>query len=82
MPSAPALPVPPPLPFTFVGLIEAGAPKPQAFLAKGNDLLVVAAGDVIDANTYRIDSLNPKQIQLTYLPLNAPQTLNMMGTTQ
>jgi hypothetical protein len=81
-PPAPELPVAPPLPFTFVGLMEQGVPKPQAFLAKGNALLVVTAGDVIDGDTYRVDSLSSQQIQLTYLPLNTPQTLNILGANK
>ncbi len=78
-PPPPAAPVAPPLPFTFVGLIEKGTARPQAFLAKGDTLLVVGAGDVIDNNTYRVDTLTAQQIVLTYLPLNTAQTLNTTG---
>jgi hypothetical protein len=45
----------PPLPFVFVGLLEkGGGPKPAAFLARGDALLVVSAGDVVD-HDYRIE---------------------------
>ncbi|HOZ62763.1 MAG TPA: hypothetical protein PK497_00060 [Burkholderiaceae bacterium] len=81
-PPAPVIPVAPPLPFTFVGLIERGSAKPQAFLSKGDVLLVVAAGDLLDNNTYRVDTLGPQQIVITYLPLNTLQTLNILGTTK
>ncbi len=81
-PPAPVVPVAPALPFTFVGLMEQGTTQPQAFLSKGNNLLVVAAGDVIDNNTYRVDSLSPQQIVITYLPLNTPQTLTILGTSK
>jgi len=81
-PPAPVMPVTPPLPFTFVGLIERGSAKPQAFLSKGDVLLVVAAGDLLDNNTYRVDTLSSQQIVITYLPLNTPQTLNILGTTK
>lgn len=81
-PPAPAVPMAPPLPFIFVGLMEQGAAKPQAFLSKGDSLLVVAAGDVIDNNTYRIDTLSAQQIVITYLPLNTPQTLTILGTSK
>lgn len=81
-PAAPVVPVAPPLPFTFVGLMEQGTAKPQAFLSKGDVLLVVAAGDVIDSNTYRIDTLSAQQIVITYLPLNTPQTLTILGTSK
>jgi hypothetical protein len=81
-PPEPVLPVAPALPFTFVGLLEQGTAKPQAFLAKGNTLLVVSAGDVIDADTYRVDALGAQHIQLTYLPLNTQQTLNILGASK
>jgi hypothetical protein len=81
-PPAPEVPLAPPLPFSFVGLMEQGGPKPQAFLAKGNTLLVVAAGDVIEEDTYRVDALSPQHIQLTYLPLNTAQTLNILGASK
>jgi len=81
-PPPPPAPVAPPLPFTFVGLMEQGAAKPQAFLSKGDVLLVVAAGDLLDNNTYRVDTLTPQKIVITYLPLNTPQTLNILGTTK
>lgn len=81
-PPPPAAPVAPPLPFSFVGLLEKGGARPQAFLAKGESLLVVGVGDVIDNNTYRVDSLAPQQIVLTYLPLNTVQTLQTSGGTR
>lgn len=81
-PVPPPIPVAPPIPFTFVGLMERGTSKPQAFLSKGDTLLVVAAGDVIDNNTYRVDSFNERQIAITYLPLNTPQTLSILGTSK
>lgn len=81
-PPKPAAPVAPPLPFAFFGMLESGASRPQAFLAKGDALLVVAAGDTLENNTYRVDSLGPQQIVLTYLPLNTRQTLNVSGTMQ
>lgn len=80
-PPKPAPPMAPPLPFTFVGLMEQGTARPQAFLAKGDVLLVVAAGDTIDNNTYRVETLTPQQIVITYLPMNTRQTLNILGAT-
>lgn len=67
------------MPFTFVGLLEKGAGKPQAFLAKGDALLVVAAGDLLENRSYRIDSLTPQEVVMTYLPLNIRQTINVSG---
>lgn len=86
-PAAPPLPPPPPppptappLPFTFVGLLEQKASRPTAFLAKGEALVVAAVGDVIDG-TYRVESLSPAGIVVTYLPLNQRQSLGPTGGT-
>ena len=76
---APPAPVAPPLPFTFVGIVEQGAGKPQAFLSKGDALLIVTAGDQIENNTYRVDSLSPSAVVLTYLPMGQQQTLKVSG---
>ncbi len=81
-PPKPAAPVTPPLPFTFVGMLERGAAKPEAFLAKGEALLVISIGDTLDNNTYRVDSLNANEIVMTYLPLNTQQTLSVPGASK
>jgi hypothetical protein len=77
------LPPPPPpsapsLPFRFIGMLEQKSDRPTAFLAKGEALHVVRVGDVID-NMYRIESLSPAQVVLTYLPLDQRQTLSVVG---
>jgi hypothetical protein len=77
----PPAPSAPPLPFRFVGLLEQKTDRPTAFLAKGEALLVVRAGDVID-NTYRVESLSPAQVVVTYLPLAQRQTLGVAGGQQ
>ena len=74
-PPPPAAPVAPPLPFVFVGMLERGTAKPEAFIAKGDALFVVSVGDTIDTS-YRIDSLTADAVVMTYLPLNTRQTLN------
>jgi hypothetical protein len=61
--------------------VERGTDRPQAYLAKGDALLVVAVGDVIDNNTYRVDALATSGVVLTYLPLNKQQTVNVPGGT-
>lgn len=81
-PPPPVVPVAPPLPFSFVGLLEQGSARPQAFLSKGDVLFVVSAGEMLDGGTYRVDTLNAQQITITYIPLNTPQTLNILGTTK
>jgi hypothetical protein len=81
-PPKPAEPKAPPLPFTFIGMLERGAVKPEAFLTKADTLLVVAAGDLLDNNTYRVDSLNVNEVVMTYLPLNIQQTLRASGAAR
>jgi len=75
----PAAPVAPPLPFTFVGLVEKGTPKPQAFLARGDELLVVSQGDMLDNGAYRIDAVTPTQIVFTHVPTNTKQIISLSG---
>lgn len=77
-PPPPPVPTAPPLPFTFVGLLEKGGPKPAAFVARGDALLVVAAGDVIEGR-YRVEAVGPREIVFTYLPLGERQTLTVSG---
>jgi hypothetical protein len=79
-PPPPPPPTAPPLPFVFVGLLEQKASRPTAFLAKGEALVVAAVGDVIDG-TYRVESLSPAGIVVTYLPLNQRQSLGPTGGT-
>jgi hypothetical protein len=74
----PPAPRAPPLPFTFIGFLEKGAPRPSAFLAKGEDLIVASAGDVLDRN-YRVESMTATEIVFTYLPLNERQTIALAG---
>jgi len=80
-PPPPPAPKAPPLPYSFVGLLEKGGPKPAAFLSRGDALLVVSAGDVIDTD-YRIESLSTREIVVIYLPLNERQTLIATGGRQ
>lgn len=81
-PPLPKLPVTPALPFTFVGLLESGAGKPAAFLAKGDSLLIVSVGDLIENQTYRVDVLNEKEVVMTYMPMNTRQTLSVGGSSR
>lgn len=87
-PAAPPPPPPPPpaptapkLPFTFMGLLERGPLPPQGYVTKGDTLLIVAAGDVIDGGTYRVESVDATAVVFTYLPLGTRQTLAAPGVT-
>ncbi len=74
-PPPPPPPTAPPLPYSFVGMLEDKS-RPQAFLARGEVLNIVKVGDVID-NSYRVEALSASQVVLTYLPLNQTQTLSV-----
>jgi hypothetical protein len=74
---APAPPTAPPLPFTFLGRYADGD-KPVFFLVKGDRVLTVKEGDIIDGN-YRVDGIAGSTLGLTYLPLNIKQTLDIGG---
>ena len=80
-PPPPAMPLPPPtptaplLPFTYLGRYEDLA-KPVIFLVRGDRVLLVSAGDVIEG-TYRVDGIAGTVLSLTYLPLNIRQTLEI-----
>lgn len=77
VPAAPVRPPPPtapPVPFAYVGQLDAKAAKPQVFLSNGDQLLIVSPGDVID-NQYRVESVSESDVVLTYLPLHERQVV-------
>lgn len=62
----------PPLPFRYLGkTLEQGAIT--VFVSHGTGTLVLHGGDVLA--DYRVDSITPTEMNLTYLPLNEPQRL-------
>lgn len=74
-PVAPPPPAAPPLPFTYLGRYEDAA-KAVIFLVRGERILLVTAGEVIEG-TYRVEGIVGAALGLTYLPLNIRQTLNV-----
>lgn len=71
----PPPPTAPPLPFVYLGrYVDAGVPT--FFLARGDRVLTVRAGDVLDG-IYRIDGVEGQTMSLTYMPLNIRQTLDV-----
>ena len=84
-PPAPLQPLPPPvpmapeLPFTFLGKKLEGNAW-EVFLARGEQSFVVREGSVLE-NTYRIDTIRPPSLSLTYLPLGQSQSL-LIGDSQ
>ena len=74
-PLLPPEPTAPPLPFIYIGkYIEDN--QLVVFLGyRGNNLLV-KAGDIIQ-QTYKIETINPPVLTLTYLPMNIRQTIQI-----
>lgn len=76
-PGPPPPPTPPPLPFQYMGkLLEEG--KLTVFITNQDRNYAVKAGDTIEGS-YRVDRVEPHQVQFTYLPLNMQQTLVIGG---
>lgn len=77
---APPPPPPPPpsapaLPFTYLGkAVSDGAL--EVYLARSGTTYIVRDNMVIDG-TYRVDTITPPTLQLTYLPLNQVQQINI-----
>jgi hypothetical protein len=63
-------------------MVEQTAGKPQAFLSRGETLLIVSAGDLLENSTYRVESLAPTEVVLTYVPLNMQQSIRISETTK
>ncbi len=74
-PLPPPPPKAPPLPFTYLGKFQDAA-LPVIFLVRGDRVLTVRAGDVIEG-TYRVDGIVGATLGLTYMPLNIKQTLDI-----
>jgi hypothetical protein len=74
----PPPPSAPPLPFRFIGMLEGKGDEPVAFIAKGESLHMIRAGDIVEG-AYRIESMAPTQIVFTYLPLDQRQMLAVAG---
>ncbi|WP_341316726.1 hypothetical protein WN982_35855 [Paraburkholderia sp. IMGN_8] len=75
VPEPVAPPTAPPVPFTYLGELDAKAAKPQVFLSSGDRLLIVSPGEVVDGQ-YRVESISENDVVLTYLPLNERQVLS------
>jgi hypothetical protein len=77
----PPKPVPPPpptapsMPFTYLGKkMEDGVW--EVYLARGNDIIIVGSQSQIDAS-YRVESIVPPILTMTYLPLNQTQKITI-----
>ncbi|HZX27281.1 MAG TPA: hypothetical protein VFF16_09440, partial [Telluria sp.] len=77
-PAPPPPPTAPALPFTVIGKALSNGVW-EAYLSRNDQIYVVRPGDVLDG-TYRIDSIAPPLMTLTYLPMNQVQQLNIGAT--
>lgn len=69
-------PVAPPIPFTYLGSIGGDASTRQVLLSRGESLFIIKKNEVIE-NTYRIDNITNKGIEITFLPLNEQQVISI-----
>ncbi len=73
-----AAPVAPPLPYVFVGKKLEGETW-EVYLTRGDQTLVARAGETLEGS-YRVESIQPPNLSLTYLPLGQVQTLAIGDT--
>jgi hypothetical protein len=62
-----------------MGSMRPDGDQPTIFLVKGDRVLMIKQGDVIE-NTYKVDGIQDKQVTFTYLPRNIQQTLAVPDT--
>lgn len=69
----PPPPAPPPMPFTYIGKAASDGVW-EVFLASADKTYVVRAHTVIDG-VYRVESIAPPLLAITYLPMNRLQQI-------
>ena len=74
-PKPPPKPTAPPMPFTYLGKMLDGGVW-EAYLARGDETFVVREHGAVDAN-YRVETIAPPTMTITYLPLKQTQTLSI-----
>ncbi|MDP5241115.1 hypothetical protein Q9Q94_16355 [Uliginosibacterium sp. 31-16] len=70
----PSKPTAPPLRFKYLGKVAEGTHS-AVFLDDGDSMLIAREGDTL-VSQYRVIAIGEHSLQLEYLPLNTPQTLN------
>jgi hypothetical protein len=65
------------LPYAFLGKYAEGSLQ-VVILTRGGRVITASQGDVLDS-VYRVDRIEPATIQMTYLPMNIPQSLSTGG---
>lgn len=82
VPAAPIVVPPPPkptapaLPFAYIGRLEEEGAKTVVYLQRGERLLEVGTGDVVDGD-YRVEALTEDELVLVFLPLGEKQSLRI-----
>ena len=74
-----AKPVPPKLPFSYMGRIEESG-QLKVVLVQGDQMYIVAKGEPF-GGSYRLDEVGSNEIVVVYVPLGARQSLSM-GASQ
>lgn len=74
-PPPPPPPTAPPLPFRYLGK-KADDGQVEVYLSSGDRTFIVQEKTIIE-NIYRVDSIKPTMMSITYLPLNQVQTLQI-----
>ena len=74
-PPPPPPPTAPPLPFQYLGKAAAEG-QWEVYLGRGEQTFVVKKGMQIDG-MYRVDTIAPPTLTITYLPMNQVQQLNI-----
>lgn len=77
-PSTPPPPMAPPFPYQLIGRLVEGQ-QAQGLLASATRSLAVRAGDVIDGQ-WRVDQVNERGVNLTWLPAQLPQIIAFRPT--
>jgi hypothetical protein len=72
-PEAQPAPTAPPLPFTYLGKKSEDGVW-EVYLARGGETYIVREQSVID-RMYRVESIKPPNLSVTYMPLNQIQML-------
>ncbi len=75
-PAPPPVPTAPPLEYRFIGKMLEEGNHSAVFLENKSRIFVVREGDTIESK-YRVDSIDPPLLTLTYLPLDIKQTMQI-----
>lgn len=76
-PRPPPVPTAPPLPYTYMGMIQTDPDNVVYFLVRNDRVYTVKPGEVIDDN-YRLDEAKGSDLVFTYIPMDKRQTLKVL----